>query len=360
MTFDIGGWVRTNKVFCIWAFFFGLVWLILIQKLFGLLFITFILCFLFNKIINRLTRRLPVGRRVLTVLLYLVFIALVSIILSLVVPKLGSEAKHFALQLPKTEAKLHAYMDTLATEYPTLAPPLATSKQFLSLKKIAGMDGDKLASIAVASINQVMGFVSFFLLGTLFSFLILFDYPHLKERFGALRHSRIQDFYLQTVDRVVQFGVFVGEGFKAQFLISCCNTVLTAIGLWALGISPIVLLSVIVFTAGLIPVLGMLISTLPIMLLAFNSGGVEKVVWAMGMVCVVHLFETYVLNPRIFSAVFKISPVVTLIILFVAHHFAGLWGMILGVPVSVFIYRQLIMCPWGTSALDGDEDGPEG
>ncbi|WP_319530698.1 AI-2E family transporter [uncultured Cohaesibacter sp.] len=92
----------------------------------------------------------------------------------------------------------------------------------------------------------------------------------------------------------------------------------------------------------------MLISTLPIMLLAFNSGGVERMLWAVGMVCVVHLFETYVFNPRIFSAVFKISPVVTLIILFVAHHLAGLWGMILGVPVSVFIYRQLIMCPWGT------------
>jgi predicted PurR-regulated permease PerM len=67
------------------------------------------------------------------------------------------------------------------------------------------------------------------------------------------------------------------------------------------------------------------------------------------MIILVHTIETYILNPRIVAAMFKISPLVTLMILYVGHKLFGLWGMVLGVPVSVFIFRHVIL---GTD-LDG-------
>ena len=47
---------------------------------------------------------------------------------------------------------------------------------------------------------------------------------------------------------------------------------------------------------------------------------------------------------------FKISPVITLMILYVGHRFLGLWGMILGVPISVFVFRHVIL---GTDESNG-------
>jgi predicted PurR-regulated permease PerM len=61
------------------------------------------------------------------------------------------------------------------------------------------------------------------------------------------------------------------------------------------------------------------------------------------MITIIHLIEAYILNPRIVSRVMRINPVMTLIILYIAHSLLGLWGMLLGVPIAVYIYRHLIL-----------------
>ena len=64
---------------------------------------------------------------------------------------------------------------------------------------------------------------------------------------------------------------------------------------------------------------------------------------ALIMIIVAHAVEAYVLNPNIFSAMFKINPVLTLIILYIGHSLFGFWGILLGAPVSVYIYRHVIL-----------------
>jgi predicted PurR-regulated permease PerM len=135
----------------------------------------------------------------------------------------------------------------------------------------------------------------------------------------------------------------VGENFRAQIMVSALNTILTAIGLNLMGIGGVALLCTMVFFCGLIPVLGVFISSIPIMLMAVNTGGINLSLWAALMIIFIHLMEAYVLNPHIVSAVMKINPVLTLIILYIAHSLIGLWGMLLGVPISVYIYRQMVV-----------------
>jgi predicted PurR-regulated permease PerM len=59
----------------------------------------------------------------------------------------------------------------------------------------------------------------------------------------------------------------------------------------------------------------------------------------------VHVVEAYILNPRIVSAVFKINPLLTLIILYLGHSLFGMWGVLLGVPTAVYVYRYIILKP---------------
>ena len=116
---------------------------------------------------------------------------------------------------------------------------------------------------------------------------------------------------------------------------------LTAVCLHILGIKAVALLCTLVFICGLIPVLGMIISSVPIVLMAINGGGMELGLWAVVMIIGIHMIETYVLNPRIVSSVMHINPVMTLIILYIAHSLIGMWGMLLGVPVAVYVYRKI-------------------
>jgi len=183
------------------------------------------------------------------------------------------------------------------------------------------------------------------LLATLFSFLILFDFPNLRACVLALRQTRFRAAYDETADSVAKFALVVGFTFQAQILIAVVNTLLTALGLWIFKMEPIVLLSSMVFFAGLIPVWGTFISSVPILLLAFNEGGHALAGKVVFMIVFVHVVEAYILNPNIVSAVLKINPLLTLIILYLGHTLFGLWGVLLGVPVAVYVYRYIIMRP---------------
>ena len=341
VSFNLENFISTNKRLLIWTAFFFLLYLI--RPLFGLVFLTYILCFIFNNLITKLTRSTPLPRRLWTVIVYLVFVTVVILALFSIIPKLGTESKHFILQIPQTLDKFHAWLDSVGDKQPYLAPLLARAKDSISVSGLGGLDKNTLLTILMTSLNQITHYSSFFLLGTLFSFFILFDFPNLKERTMALRETRLKQAYELTADSVAKFALVVGAAFQAQIFIAMVNTLLTAIGLWMLGIRPIVLLCTIVFFSGLIPVLGVFISSVPILLLSFNTGGIKLTLASLIMIVIVHIVEAYVLNPRILSAIFKINPVLTLIILYIGHSLFGIWGVILGVPISVYIYRHAIL-----------------
>jgi predicted PurR-regulated permease PerM len=340
MEFNLQRFFDTNKKILIWTVFFSLLYLL--RGLFGLLFLSYILSYIFFNIMQRVESRVRINQRLLIVLIYIVFLAVITMLALYIVPSLGSESKLFVKQMPKTISDLQAYLDRMAGQQEQFAPAFERLREGISLEALFGVDQDTVLALAVKFFNSVTGFISFFLIGILFSFLILFDYPNLQNRAKSIQNTRLKDIYTETAESVIQFALVVGEAFQAQIIVAIINTTLTTIGLYILDIHPIVVLSTIVFFAGLVPVLGTFISSAPICLLAFNTGGIQLVLIAVVMIIFVHTIETYVLNPRIVSAVLKINPVLVLIILYIGHSLFGLWGVLLGVPVAVYIFRYAI------------------
>lgn len=341
MEFNIQNFFSTNKRFFIWTVFFIILYLV--RGLFGLIFITFILCFIFNNLIEWLNKKTRLPRRLWTIVIYIIFVTLAVTALASLGPKLGAESSSFLNQLPETLDNVNNYLTKKAENHPRLAPILDRLQKNLTIENLLGIKQETLVTFAVKAINSVTQYFSWLLIGTLFSFLILYDYPHLRAVILSMPRTRLKEVYEETADSVVHFALVVGATFQAQIMIAFVNTILTSIGLWGLNIHPIALLATMVFFAGLIPVLGVFISSVPILLVAFNSGGLSLIVWALVMIVFVHIVEAYILNPNIFAAVLKINPVLTLIILYIGHSLFGLWGVLLGVPVSVYIYRYTIM-----------------
>jgi len=180
------------------------------------------------------------------------------------------------------------------------------------------------------------------LLSLLFSYLILIDLNRIKAGISRLRTSRVGDFYEEAAPPIARFGIVLGRAVEAQAAIAVVNTVLTLIGLLLLDIPLVAMLSIIVFVCSFVPVLGVFISTTPIVLVALNAGGPGLSLAAIALVIVIHAIEAYVLNPLIYGRHLKLNPVLTLIILYVGYHAFGLWGMLLGVPVARYFIRDVI------------------
>ena len=335
MTFNIKTFVRENKGICIWVAFAGL--LFLFRDMFGLVFITYILCFVTHSIIEAVPKKLNLNRRLLIGIIYLLFLVVIAALVFLVMPRLVGEARSFGEQIPASLQKLEAW--ALATENNYALSAFERIKEFLSPDQMLFRGW----AMGRALLEKGLHYTSWFFLGLLFSFMIMLDLPKLLTGVHSLRFTRLAEVYEETAGSVVLFARVVGENFRAQIIIAAINTILTAIGLYLLGIKAVVLLSTIVFFCGLIPVLGVFISSVPIFLMAVNTGGMALGVWSMVMIVVIHAIEAYFLNPRIVSAVMSLNPVMTLIILYIAHSLIGIWGMLLGVPISVYIYRQIVL-----------------
>lgn len=182
-----------------------------------------------------------------------------------------------------------------------------------------------------------------FALSLLLSFFITFDLSRMKKGIRALAHSRASNFYREISPSLAAFGALIGRAFQAQGIIAICNTVLTFALIKGLNIPFETFLCTIVFFCSFIPVLGVVISTVPIALIALMYNGWSDAILSVIGVLLIHFVETSILNPKILGEMLHLHPVMVLCILAVGEHFFKVWGLLLGVPVMVYVIRYVIM-----------------
>ncbi|MEP0843047.1 MAG: AI-2E family transporter [Phycisphaerae bacterium] len=389
MELDLQRFYRINRRFLMWIAFFVI--LFLLRDFFALMFLTFIFAFVMRKVAGLLLRigpRLPYWFTVVGP--YLIVVALLVLLMTTAVPKLYDEGLEFSHRVPgllqtlATEihraALRHNLEDTLAkylqadeaghlksTEAagpdgggspatrPATAPARITNEAIIDkfeelalgfLPAVEGTDRQgALPALLVRFVKGLTGGMVTFLLAIVLSFLIVLDYDRIRHEIGIWSQAPVGRFFHEASASVVQFSEMVGTAFQCQLIVAALNTVITAAGLLILRIEPLLLLTTIVFIFGLIPVLGVWISSVPIVLIAFNDHGWERAVLAVVLITVVHLLEAYVFNPRIYAARFHLNPVIVLIILLVGHELFGVWGMLLGIPVTYYVLNVAGVVP---------------
>ncbi|HLF66939.1 MAG TPA: AI-2E family transporter, partial [Gammaproteobacteria bacterium] len=270
---------------------------------------------------------------------------------------------------PEYQVELHAYARSHGLPKDVAAVPLATQKTFddALIKKmgehqwheitssphyikilgnVQGFFTENLGAITLTIATVIKNTASFFIqffVAVIFSFIIVFDIPRLHAQFQSLRNTRLRHVYDTITPGLHTFSEVMGRAFAAQAVIAVCNTILTYTGMLVLDIPLAELMSLFVFFCSFIPVLGVFISSIPISLVALQTHSFILMVKVLSLITVIHLFEAYLLNPRIMGDFLKIHPLLVLMILFVAEHFFGIWGLLLGVPVCVYIFRYGIL-----------------
>ncbi len=225
----------------------------------------------------------------------------------------------------------------------------ATNPAAVSLRSHLQRDVTEIVGAAAARVETMMGHLisvpAQLMTALLLTIFITLDMYGLKQGAKRIGASRLAPLYNEAVPGLVVFGRLVGRAFSAQGLIALCNALLTFLLLWSLGIENELLLCGLVFFASFIPVLGVILAGVPIILQAILQPGGSMTLALMAVVGIllIHLFETAVLSPRIIGKVLHLHPVLILVIIVVGEHLFGVWGLLLGVPVAVYILRVAML-----------------
>ena len=132
-----------------------------------------------------------------------------------------------------------------------------------------------------------------------------------------------------------------GKVIEAQFIIAIVNTVLSVISLWIMDFPQLFGLGIMIFFLGLIPVAGVIISLVPLSLIAYTVGGFVQVLYILIIIAIIHAIEAYILNPKLMSSKTDLPIFYTFIVLIFSEHFFGVWGLIIGIPIFVFLLDVL-------------------
>ena len=219
----------------------------------------------------------------------------------------------------------------------SIDPRLADLLGNIDFNKYIADAGAMLAS-GVATIG-VFGVNLFFSL--ILSFLILLEKNKIKKFGERLADSRISFMYDYWISFGSNFASTFGKVMKVQVTIALINSIISMIILTVLGFPQIMSLGVMIFLLGLIPVAGMIISLIPLCIMAFNIGGINKVIAVVLMIILIHTLEAYVLNPKLMSNQTELPVCFIFIILLVGEHYLGVWGLLIGVPIFIFLLNAL-------------------
>ena len=354
----------------VWGLLFWIIYLL--RSFFLLVFLTFVFSYIQANGVNRLEGHIKnrTARVIFTSTLFFSAITAASLFLA---PKIVEQTKEFVGKVSVYLKKMDDVLLNLGDKYPPLveivpklkkvqensngprkwtidqSPTLSIAAQFIGLgEEISGKNNIKLLLDNVANVGGqiasiIVSIVANFLLALLFSFLIVLDFPKLTVHFSELRNTKVSFIYEEVADSIYDFCTVLGQAFEAQFVIAVINSLLTAIGIYLLDLGEhVAFLSAIVFLCSFIPVIGVVISSIPICLLALQTSGLQLMFLAILMITFIHIIEAYILNPNIYGSRLSINPVIVLIILTVCGKLFHAWGLILGVPVFTYIFGHAI------------------
>ncbi|WP_424348781.1 AI-2E family transporter [Latilactobacillus sp. 5-91] len=301
-----------------------------VRSMMNIILLTFIFTFLVTQLVRHVQRYVRIPPAAVVVPLYILVILLVYLGVTIYVPqiakqtiKLGESVYNF-YQSPSFDA--NKFMQ-LISQY---------MKQFNltdQLKHGVSTLVNYITGIGTMGVTIVLSFILSFFYTIELDKLPQFGGLFLKSTYGWL----FQDIAYFAKKFVNTFGVVI----EAQIFIAVVNTVLTTITLTVMKMPNIPSLAIMIFLLSMVPVAGVILSCIPLCIIAFSVGGVQYVVYILVMITVIHALEAYVLNPRFMSSKTQLPIFFTFVVLFVAERFLGTWGLIVGLPIFTFFLDVL-------------------
>ena len=310
--------------------------------------LTFVLTFIFYYSVEKLDKFcryfffLHLPNLILLIICYAAGITILVMILAEGVPQLIGQITDFGNMLMNFDVN---------GVYAALNPKVAAALGYVDWQSYLSLAGNFIATYA----TKVGAFSVNFFIALILSFVIIAERSKIK-RFGEnLAHSKVAFVYQYFMEYGKIFVNTFAMVMKVQVIIAMVNALLSMIMLKIIGFETVLGLGLMIFLLGLIPVAGVIISLFPLCIIAFSLGGIKMVGEVVLMILLLHALEAYVLNPKLMSTHTKLPVCLVFIVLLVGQHYLGVWGLLVGVPIFIFLMIALNV----DYQVDGESDEKE-
>ena len=325
------------------------IWWLLNQSLdaMGPFIFALVLAYLMLPLVDRLARFLPRALAILAV--YLVFIATFSLLVAWLVPLAIDQIREVVGNSENYGKQVQAWGQGLVAWYGSL--PLSDDMR----QSIENGARNSIGSIGTVLQEALLGFLRWLTRagGTIVGFLIIpfWLFYVLLDKDKGIRgfNNMLPRSWRVDVWRIVRIiNGILSSYIRGQLILGLIVGVASTVGLLIVGAPYPILLGIISGITELIPVVGPIIGAVPgLILAAFSPEGWIMVLKVLIVYVLVQQLENNLLVPKVQGDSVKLHPSLIMVALVVGSQVAGLFGLIVAVPVAailrdvyLYLYRR--------------------
>lgn len=278
--------------------------------------------------------RWGLSRGVAVGLLFLFLVALIAAVIVIFVPPLADDVARFVRTLPQLLDSIRIFgrdmgFRDLSASIQELSSTIDRG-QILTVLKNTFFGSSGVFATGAALIGSVVNLLLTFVL----AFYLALEENGVRKFLRLIvpksEESYVEDLWTRSQRKI-------GMWMQGQLLLSLLVALLVYIPMLVLGMPYAALLGVLAFAGELIPMVGLTFATIPALFIAWAHGGLPL----LGIIAVIYFIisqlENHVLYPRVMNKMVGVPSVIVIIALIIGAKFAGIWGVILSVPVAAIL-----------------------
>jgi Predicted permease len=312
----------------LFAIFLLIVLFYSIKSMITLVLLTFVFSFLFYKGVNftykSIHKVLPIKRKAVIILIYVLIFLGISYLFYNYVPALIKQLYFIRKQVMHFNPD--DYKDILDSRILSLIQQTHLSNYL-----------NESGTILVRWLIKVQQLSLDICFAFLLSLLFMIEQDQLVNFVKKIETSKVSFIYKYYKYLGKKFLNSFGKIMEVQAILSIINSVLASVAFAFIGFDNVLGIGFMLFILGLIPIAGLLIALIPLLIIAFNIGGITTVVYVLIILGVLHLLEGYILKPKLMSISVNLPVFFVFVVLIFSEHYMGVWGLIIGIPLFVFM-----------------------
>jgi putative permease len=278
-------------------------------------------------------------------IVYILFLGLVTFALVDIIPLLWKQSVNLVAEIPKAFSHSQIWYNSLIQRYPTIFSETQLQRILAFTQDQSGKWCQDILKYTFSSIPGVFEVVLYLVLVPLLVFFFLKDADPILNWISQYMPSH-RNLVIQVWSEVNRkIGAYV-KGRVIEMIIVGFVTTMTFL---LFGLQYAVLLGSLVGVSVLIPYVGGIIVTIPILIIALMQWGFgAQFIYAMGAFAIIFALDANVLVPLLFSEVMELHPIVILVSVIVFGGIWGFWGIFFAIPLATAI--NVILKNWPRAA----------
>lgn len=320
-----------------------LLWLVgTVADLLMLLFIGVLLAVYLNALAAALHRRLRVPARLAFVAAILVSLGVLALLFTIVVPPVVTQTQQLGKLLPQYLDQWQHTLDSFLERIPALANVIAPGQQSIVLAIYDQLSGT-VHDVVPKLFAGVHALISIFSVGVMAIYLAINPgtYTDIVESLLPPRRRPFVHHLFGELGSTLR-AYIVGQIFTMGVL-----GLLSAIGLYILGVPYALTFGVFSGLAAIVPFFGTLLSTtLPALFVLNTPDGGTRALLVLGLGVVIHLIEGNVVAPMVMSEKVDLPPVLSILGVLAMGQILGALGLLIAVPtlaVAMVLVRRILV-----------------